>query len=295
MRLEGDATPEGPEVKRSADFLNKLLVGRCVTDVRVMGGRYKEKAPSGLAEFLGALAWSMYLDLTSYGRIEEVSCKGKFQYWNLRPGWSMWCTYGMSGQWSTRRDDKHCAVWLSWRGKHDGSDSGTVYFNDPRRFGTLKFVYDPDGAKTQKKLDSLGPDMLSDPPVTPELFGQRLNLKPRRTLAEALMDQRVVSGVGNYVKAESLYLSELSPHRTVASLSSQETERLCQQVTNVMQASYNTGGATISTYRNVDGTKGRAQARFAVYGNKVDPMGNPVTKEETRDGRTTWWVPAVQR
>lgn len=109
------------------------------------------------------------------------------------------------------------------------------------------------------------------------------------------MDQSVISGVGNYVKAEALYLAELSPHRTVGSLTLAETDVLHQQIINVMKAAYNTGGATFSTYRNPDGSRGNAQQRFVVYGNKVDPLGNPVIKEETRDGRTTHWCPTIQK
>lgn len=276
-------------MKRSADFLHRLLAGSRVVGFMIHGGRYKSSLPEGLADFMNVLTKRPIV-------IEEVSCKGKFMYWCLRPGWTMWCTYGMSGQWSTTRDDKHCSIELCHRTNRSGilGGEGYLFFNDPRHFGTIKFVHDHTGEKTQAKLDSLGPDMLSSPP-TPEQFKDRLLVKPNRTVAETVMDQRCVSGVGNYVKAESLYLAELSPHRIISSLSYDEIEQLRVQITNVMQASYNTGGATISTYRNVDGTKGGAQTRFAVYGNKVDPMGNPVTKEETKDGRTTWWVPSIQK
>lgn len=124
---------------------------------------------------------------------------------------------------------------------------------------------------------------------------ERLLKHPNKTLAEVLMNQSVISGVGNYVKAEALYLAELSPNRTVSNLKMVEMERLRKQIVNVMNAPYKTGGATFNTYHNPDGSKGEAQRRFAVYGNKVDPLGNPVIREETRDGRTTHWVPAIQR
>jgi formamidopyrimidine-DNA glycosylase len=74
-----------------------------------------------------------------------------------------------------------------------------------------------------------------------------------------------------------------------------EIERLRTQIINVMKASYNNSGATFRTYRNPDGTEGGMQRRFVVYGNQTDPLGNPVVKEETKDGRTTHWVPTVQR
>lgn len=229
--------------------------------------------------------------------IESIDVKGKFMHWRFTGGWSMWCTYGMSGGWSTQRDPKHCAAELYHR-----HPSGLVledcvpgvYFNDARHFGTLKFVHDPTGELTQKKLATLGPDMLNDPPDT-QAFCKALLRKADRTLAEVLMDQSVVSGVGNYVKAESLYAAALSPHRKVIDLDPLEMERLRKHIVLVMRAAYESGGATIATYRQADGAEGHAQRRFAVYGHAADPLGNPVTNEATLDGRTTWWSPAIQR
>jgi formamidopyrimidine-DNA glycosylase len=146
-----------------------------------------------------------------------------------------------------------------------------------------------------KKLASLGPDMLNDPPDADNFRNRLHNRGDGKTLAEVLMNQGVFSGVGNYVKAEALYLAELSPHRRCESLTLNEVERLRQQVIAVMRASYANDGATIRSYLNVDSTKGGMKTRFLVYGNRTDPMGNPVVKEETADGRTTHWVPTVQK
>lgn len=255
-----------------------------------MGGRYQKAPPEGTLDFQRDLLadWDV-------GRIRSIDVKGKFMYWTLGDEWSLWCTYGMSGQWSTERS-KHSAVIILHRTTRVGVLEDClpgICFNDPRHFGTLKFV--KGHAALDKKLASLGPDMLSEPSPDEAAFRQALLRKHDRTLAEVMMNQSVVSGVGNYVKAEALYLAELSPHRLVRDLTTEEIERLRVQVINVMKASYNNGGATIRSYANVDGTKGEAQRRFAVYGNKEDLMGNPVTAEQTADGRTTWWVPAVQR
>ena len=296
--------PEGPEVRRSADAISKLLTGKQIVNVfQGKRGRYADNPPDGFKEFLG--------ELRCHGGpiVAEVNCKGKFMWWKLefspRPfrrnyeddAWYLWCTYGMSGQW-TADETPHTAFGVYYGDTFDAAQNfvqpASLYFNDIRHFGTLKFV-NSDEAHA-KKLASLGPDMLTSPPDDKAFEGRIMALKNRsKTLAEVLMDQSVVSGVGNYVKAEALYLSELSPHRTVSSLTPQDLKRLRQQIINVMKASYATGGATISTYKNPDGTRGEAQNRFVVYGNKVDPMGNPVIKEETRDGRTTHWVPNIQR
>jgi formamidopyrimidine-DNA glycosylase len=63
----------------------------------------------------------------------------------------------------------------------------------------------------------------------------------------------------------------------------------------VMKSSLETGGASFATYRSPTGEVGQASRRFAVYGHDSDPAGREVKNEETPDGRTSWWVPEVQK
>lgn len=277
--------PEGPELARSRDQLRDRLIDRRITSIETLGGRYSNNLPEGLEGLSQELSSNQAI-----GLVNDVNVKGKFMYWQLGNEWYLWCTYGMSGQWSAERT-KHSAACVRYASVQT---LGTyeLYFNDPRHFGTIKFVRGND--KLAKKLESLGPDMLNQPPDC-DLFRQRLRQHNSKTLAEVLMNQSVVSGVGNYVKAEALYLAELSPHREVSSCNSADLEHLRRQIVNVMLASYNNNGATIRSYLNVDGTKGGMKTRFLVYGNQTDPLGNPVVKEETKDGRTTHWVPSVQK
>lgn len=294
--------PEGPELARSRDHLRDMLVGKHVHEIIPLeGGRYvklDDHTVTGLDAFLEECNATAQAEGLRYMRgqpITEVGVKGKFMWWTIGD-WNLWCTYGMSGQWSVTYDRKHSAIQVAYNDSpepvHPCAQLPTINFNDPRHFGTVKLV--KGRPALDKKLATLGPDMLNDPP-TYEVFRDRLTRSHHVTLAEALMDQTCVSGVGNYIKAESLYLAELSPHRYTDTLTALEMARLREQVINVMRAAYATGGATISTYRNVDGSKGGMKSRFAVYGNKTDPFGNPVVKEETLDGRTTHWCPAIQR
>lgn len=277
----------------SRDRLRAILVGRRVSSVAAVGGRYATNPPVGTDDFIR----DMWVDGRNDTKVESIDVKGKFMHWRFTNGWALWCTYGMSGGWETTRDPKHCAFELYHRYGGPGlvleDCVPGLYFNDQRHFGTLKFVKDPTGGLTKKKLGTLGPDMLNDPPDA-RAFSDRLNGRLDRTIAEALMDQSVVSGVGNYVKAESLYRARLSPHRRVSSLTLPEKELLRSSILDVMRSAYLAGGATIATYRQVDGSSGGAQRRFAVYGHDKDPLGNPVTNETTLDGRTTWWVPILQ-
>lgn len=281
--------PEGPELRRSADFLSEVLKDRLLYEAQTGdSGRY---TPAG-RELDGLNDFKKVMHQHAQPLIEEVNVKGKFMWWKLRwanhpTRWYMWTTYGMAGQWS---HDK--SKWVAFKVKYGGDPLRWLYFNDIRHFGTIKFV--EGDAKHQKKLASLGPDMLSDPPddVT---FAQRLLKRESRTLAEALMDQSCISGVGNYVKAESLYRARLSPHRVVSDLTVEEIKHLREMIVSVMKSSYEGGGATISTYANPDGSTGRAQRRFMVYNHDNDPMGNEVIREQTKDGRTSHWCPAIQK
>jgi formamidopyrimidine-DNA glycosylase len=289
-RQEDETIPEGPELRRSADQLSQILVGKHLINAFVgKSGRYVDDEPVGYECFLEDLTRSPM-------KVVEVNCKGKFMWWTLKQGdttWYMWCTYGMSGQWS-RQETKHSAFEVYFNDGDPRSPFESLHFNDPRHFGTLRFV-NSDRDQTNK-LKSLGPDMLSAPPDD-ATFADRFSTRTikKKTVAEAMMNQSVISGVGNYVKAEALYLSELSPHRLVGSLSTVELQRLRQQIINVLRASYVSGGSTFSTYSNPDGTPGKGTHRFVVYGNDVDPLGNTVIREETLDGRTTHWVREVQK
>lgn len=197
-------------------------------------------------------------------------------------------TYGMSGGWFTS-PTKHTAFIVEY---DDVGESKKIFFNDPRHFGTLKFVSSKQ--EHEKKLASLGPCILSGG-LTSEIFARNILDKPNRTISEALMDQSVISGVGNYLKAEVLYRSEISPWRSVTDITANEYQILAKNVVDVALQSYRSQGATISTYRTPDGSKGTTQFDFLVYSKKACPKDHPVIRDETPDGRTSHWCVQCQK
>jgi len=118
--------------------------------------------------------------------------------------------------------------------------------------------------------------------------------KSRNSIAEVLMDQGAFSGVGNYIRAEALYLSKLSPFRPAHKLSEDELKTLCQSIITVMEESYQHQGATIHTYKTAFGEEGKYSTLFKVYGQEKDPLGNKIITQKTPDKRTIHWCPAVQ-
>ncbi len=265
--------PEGPEVRRYAIDLAKRLTGRDLLEVSIKSGRYLKKVPVEFERFSNDLPM----------HILGAGSHGKFLYILLEYQNSIWSTLGMTGQWSNQKGQHSRVEFIL--------NDGSVFYNDIRNFGTLKFVK---GKETLiKKLQSLGPDLLSEV-CSNDTFIARLRTQNKKTIVQALMDQSVVAGVGNYIKADALWLSKLSPHRIVSGVSDKDLIILNGNIRKIMVESFQSGGTTIQSYSDFNGAPGEYGSKFIVYNKKVDPDGNPILSEQTKDGRTTWWSPKRQ-
>ena len=124
--------PEGPEVKKNTDFLNRQLSGKMLESFSILSARYQKHGP-----FKGYDEMSKSLLIVS-----EVLCKGKFIYFKFQDGSSLWSTLGMSAAWQ-KKETKHSRF-------HIKTNYGNeVFFNDIRNFGTLKYV------TTEKELKNV--------------------------------------------------------------------------------------------------------------------------------------------
>lgn len=284
--------PEGVEVLLSAELIRPLAIGKEIASLRTTpNSRYGE------TDLIPPLYQGHPL------RVQRIDTRGKFLYWTLRKiHWTdqdpsdgacwLLATFGMSGQFSPQAG-KHPCMEMKFR------DGSAIYFNDPRHFGTIKFV--SDRQVLTDKLASLGWDPLQDqlsdyrePPSYTYFDHIQQSLQTTKPIGQLLMDQSIFAGSGNYVRAESLYAAKLSPWRQGKSLSFEEILSLCESIKTVMQDSYNHQGATILTYRDAYGAEGKYSGLFKCYGQKKDPEGHPIIKEPTPDGRTMHWCPMVQ-
>lgn len=282
--------PEGVEVKLSAEIIRPLVIGKHFISLETpASSRYNTQKLEGALDFLADV-------LGGGGEVLDVRTKGKFMWWSFKNGWYMFCTFGMTGQWSPDAG-KHVALHLRLV-DNDGSATNPkfdthIYFNDPRHFGTIKFVKGK--ASLQKKLAELGWD-----PLTQKVDNHRMFLLSKirsstKPIGQLLMDQKVFAGVGNYIRAEALYQCQISPWRHGYLMSSNDIEALCRALVNVMEESYQHQGATIHTYATPYGEEGKYSSCFKAYGQKTDPLGNPIIKEETPEGRTIHWCPTIQK
>lgn len=264
--------PESIEVKLITEQLSKFTKNKFLQEITLLECRYRKITPEQYSQI------SLRLPLN----IIDVKCKGKFIYWELENNWSIWNTLGMTGQWS-KENTKHSSVKFK-------IDNEYIFFNDPRRFGTIKFCND--SIILDHKLTLLGPDIFNDPPSIKEFIN--IIKKYNKTIVEILMDQSKISGIGNYIKSESLYRAALSPWRIGSSLSDSEITKLYHAIQTVLYLSYKAGGATLATYKDFEGHTGSFFNELLVY--KKSFINNfPVTKELTLDKRTTYWVPEIQK
>lgn len=274
--------PEGVEVKLSADIIKPIMVGKTIKEaIATTGGRYKSTDPEGYKQFNRALPC----------KVVDIQTKGKFMYWTFDNDWYLFSTFGMTGQWSPLQG-KHACFFFSYEEPNNFMLCKSMFFNDPRHFGTIKFVRGQ--AALKEKLGELGWDPLTRSIQEYDAFIHSHVRVSKKPIGELLMDQGLFAGVGNYIRAEALYLSKLSPWRLGNSLTSQEIDSLQEAVVNVMKESYAHQGATILTYKDAFGAEGKYSSCFKVYGQKTDPLGNKIKKETGPDGRTIHWSPAVQ-
>jgi formamidopyrimidine-DNA glycosylase len=278
--------PEGPEVKLSADLIRPIIKGSHVTSIiPSITGRYKNLAPEGLTEFTRSLS---DVKVT----IDYINTKGKFMYWSFSNNWHMFCTFGMSGQWSPNMG-KHPCLHINYE-ELVSSEKKTIFFNDPRHFGTIKFTNSE--RELSEKLNELGWDPLHDMYryLNYEFWLKSKIENSNKPIGQLLMDQTVFAGVGNYIRAEALYAAKISPWRVAKTMVAQDIDTLGNCIEMIMRDSYKQQGATIKTYKTAYGAEGKYSSCFKVYGKKIDPLGNAIIKEETPDGRTIHWCPALQ-
>lgn len=266
---------EGPEVRRTADWLKSNLNGCVVRSIEV-GGRFVKQPITDLEKLKNK-------------KVVGVRCRGKVLVLDFEDSVSAVSTLGMSGMW-TRMEARHVALTL-WCEHPPARGISPVYYADQRRFGNFTVV---DTREATSKLDDLGWDPLSEP----QTYGKaRLCVMKyaKWKIADVLLKQDVFAGVGNYIRAEAMYRAKVNPSRLVINMLDSVWNPLCEAVRDVMAESYSRGGATLENFYDGDGKRGDQVDFLEVYGKTHDPHGNPVERLKDKTGRTVWWVPGVQR
>jgi formamidopyrimidine-DNA glycosylase len=273
--------PELPEVETVRRRLEELLRGKEICEVELRCAHLRFPVPTGLTELL------------SRSQVCAVGRKGKYLLIHLNRG--TWLVHlGMSGRFlfgtpANAKDAKHDHLVLHMSG------GLTVRYNDFRRFGNFA-VCSSEALATHPALSRLGIDALSTELDGEVLFELLTNKKtPIKT---SLLNQGLISGIGNIYACEILYWSDIHPTRPSDSLSRTDTHKMVGAIHNVLSAAVEAGGSTLPDYAGTAGALGSFHHHFAVFGRHYLPCPRcevPCVSKILLSGRTTYYCPTQQR
>lgn len=275
--------PEGPEVKIIADILNREVSGFQLSSIS-----YTENSRYARIGLSNSIELSSLLPL----RINQITTKGKKIIFHLDDEVYLISSLMMEGKWTWTKNLKHSDLSLNltkWLNRRVLLHK-CLYFNDSRHFGTLEIILGKN--QLNDRLKSVGPDLLSDDITFDQYYAKIKNKRlSNKKIGSFLMDQKYFSGIGNYLRAEILYATKISPHRLLSQLCDDEIRLLLETSKEIIRSAYDSHGFTLATYWDPHGRKGNFSVK--IYGKSEDPYGNQVITE-TLDQRTVHWVPQIQ-
>jgi formamidopyrimidine-DNA glycosylase len=182
------------------------------------------------------------------------------------------------------------------------SSGAEIVFNDPRRFGYMKVIA-RDALDQEPLLKGLGPEPLGNEFDAAMLA--RACAGKATSLKAALLDQRVVAGLGNIYVCEALFRAQLSPKRKAATLATRKSEptghagRLVGAIHDVLNQAIKAGGSSLRDHRQTSGELGYFQHSFQVYDREGETCHTPSCSGSvhrfTQNGRSTFWCPKCQK
>ncbi len=291
--------PELPEVETVRRGLEQAMDGQRFTKVEVRRGDLRWPLPKDFAKRLNGRS------VTGIGR------RAKYLLADLSSGDVLVMHLGMSGSFHVFRDnDKHLGRYYHEREKlaaHDHivfhmSSGASVTFNDPRRFGSMKLV-PRQKFDAEPLLKGLGPEPLGNE-FDAAMLARACRGK-KTSLKAALLDQRIVAGLGNIYVCEALYRARLSPKRKASTIAdrkgnpNERAERLVTSIKAVLNEAIKAGGSSLRDHRLTDGDLGMFQHNFRVYDREGEPCPTPgcggTVKRIVQNGRSTFYCPACQK
>jgi len=293
--------PELPEVETVRRGLEPILVGNAFARVEQRRPDLRFPLPKHFAERL------------SGRKVEALDRRAKYLLARLDDGEVLVMHLGMTGRFSIDRANGEASAPgrfahpIADAQKHEHivfhlGDGTAIRYSDTRRFGLMDLV-------PAQKLEShalfkeLGIEPLSKS-FTPKWLAQKLKGKAT-SIKAALVDQRLIAGLGNIYACEALFKARVSPLRLAGSLATRsgkptaKTAALVAAVKVVLEEAIKAGGSSLRDYKRADGSLGDFQHRFKVYGRegkKCLTIGcSGTVRRIVQGGRSTFYCPACQR
>lgn len=282
--------PELPEVETVRRGLTPAMRGVRIEKAEVNRPDLRWPFPEGMADRLTGQ------------RVEQLRRRSKYILADLSSGETLLIHLGMSGRMLVSGDplgqfvhdhpapEKHDHVVLHME------NGARITFNDPRRFGAMDLM-PTQGAEHHKLLSVLGPEPLGNDFHEAHLIEAfRGKMSPVKS---ALLDQRIVAGLGNIYVCEALYRAKIRPTRKAGRISAPRVAGLVPIIRAVLSEAIEAGGSSLRDFRQADGELGYFQHSFDVYGREGAPCRTPdcpgVIGRIVQSGRSSFFCAQCQR
>ena len=287
-----------------------------ITDIRIINGRYKKNGPFN---YYYSLKKNLPL------KVIAVRTKGKFLYIELEKNYYIFSTLGLFGGWCYLKKDKKINLKnidfsknMDYYAEHISydkiksyltnalnhlnvefkTDKGSLYYYDTLSFGTLKVIKTIE--ELHEKLEKIGPDIM-DSNTTFEVFKEKINKikNLKKEIGIVLMDQKIISGIGNYLRADILYLSKINPFRKVKNLTNLELKKIFNNSKLLTWGEYDIDEAKqLNIIKSNSKLPVDYNRLFFVYQEDTDIHGYTILKKELYEGnkkRFIFFVPQIQK
>lgn len=292
--------PELPEVETVRRGLAPVMEGATIARLEARRGNLRWPFPERFAERLTGR------------RIGRLRRRAKYLLADLDLGETLIMHLGMSGSFRVLKGNEETAPGeflypRSTASAHDHvvfhmEPRATITFNDPRRFGAM-LLSETGTLDAHPLFRALGPEPIGDA-LNPAYLASACAGR-KTSLKAALLDQRIVAGLGNIYVSEALHLAKLSPKRGAGTLADRarkptdHARRLAPAIQQVLAAAIEAGGSSLRDHRQTDGELGMFQHRFRVYdreGIRCPRRGCGGTiRRIVQNARSTFYCPVCQR
>jgi len=278
--------PELPEVEIIKNNLSDYLIDKTFHSIEVFTNKLRYKIPHNLAESI------------KNQRVTDISRIAKYIIVELENKYSLLIHLGMTGnflinaQKMGHNDNKHVRL------RFKMSDQSEIDYIDIRKFGFFKLV-NPQKVEIKKLKAELGPDALSD---EFDIKYLQESLKNRVTnIKSALLNQKIVGGIGNIYASEALFRAKISPMMESGTVVKNKikTGDLISSIKFILHDAIKVGGSTIRDHKNLKGESGYFQYKFNVY-NRENMICNSQNcsakiKKIVQTGRSTFYCTKCQK
>lgn len=272
--------PELPEVETVKEALKHKVLNKKIRDVKIYYSKIIEYPTND--EFIKKLIRETIIDIKRRGKWLMFETNSYYLLSHLR----------MEGKYNYKKTGDEL-------GKHEHvefifTDDTSLRYQDTRKFGRM-YLYEKDGINDRVPLNELGLE-----PWDTNLNSKYLKEKYRskkKEIKSVLLDQGIITGIGNIYADEILFLSKINPYKKACDLKDKELDHIIENTKRVLEAAIKDGGTTIKSYTSEEGVHGRFQQNLNVHQRKDEECHVCKSKivKVVIGGRGTYYCPKCQK